>query len=179
MYFKNIFYYDRISLETEDGSMIFFKKRKFRKQKKQETNDKMKDLFEKKVKDNEDYKLLYAYTEILEPDGYDYQSKIVGYRESDMSIIIIDTDKDFKKSSHIHKFIKGEFEKASYSKGDDLYMIQKTNSKSDKITFTIVLKNYEDEDLLAITEQEIEKEEFYDFFMEFKKKPHLRKNTKK
>ena len=159
--------------------MIFFRKRKIREQKIKETKLKMQNLFEKKVKDFENYKLLYGYTTTLEKNGYTYQSKIIAYREEDMSLIILDTDKDFKKVMHIHKFKKGEFHKASYSKTKDIYSIEKSELKSDKEQFIIIFKNYEDEDLLAFIDQEDEVEEFKDFFIEFKKKPHLLQKKKK
>ena len=155
--------------------MIFFRKKKIREQKVKETKLKIHELFEKKVKDFENYNLLYGYTTTLEKNGYSYQSKIIAYREEDMSLIILDTDKDFKKVMHIHKYKKGEFKKASYSKSKDLYSIEKSELKSDKEQFILVLNNYEDEDLLAIIEQEDEIEDFKEFFIEFKRKPYLRK----
>ena len=159
--------------------MLFFKKRKIREQKVNETKEKMKTLFEKKVKDYENYNLLYGYKEILEKNGYTYQSKIIAYREEDMTIIVLDTDKDFKKVMHLRKYKKGDFKKASYSKTKDTYFIEKTELKSDKEEFILVLKNYEDEDLIAFINQENEIENFKDFFAIFKVKPRVKKEAKK
>ena len=160
---------------------MFFNKKKMRKEKVKETKEKMKTLFEKKVKDFENYKLLYGYKETLERNGYTYQSKIIAYREDDLTIIILDTDKDFKKVKHLKKYKKGEFKKASYSKGKDLYTIEKTELKSDKEEFTLISKNYEDEDLIAFISQEDEIEDFKEFFQEFKHKPiiKVKKDDKK
>ena len=150
--------------------MLFFKKRKIREQKIKETKEKMQKLFSKKVKDFENYHLLYGYTTNLEKNGYTYQSKIIAYREDDMSIIVLYTDKDFKKVMHLRKFKKGDFKKASYSKVKDTYCIEKSELKSDREEFVIVLKNYDDEDLLAFINQEDEIDDFKDFFIDFKKK---------
>ena len=150
--------------------MFFLKKKKIRNQKINETKEKMKELFLKKVKDSENYKLLYGYSTILEKNGYSYQNKIIAYRDSDMSLIVLYTDNDFKKAKHLFKFKKGEFISASYSKVKDIYSIRKSELKSDKEEFTIVLKNYDDEDLLAYINQEDCIDDFNDFFMDFKRK---------
>ena len=149
--------------------MFFLKKKKIRNQKINETKEKMKELFLKKVKDYEDYQLLYGYSTILEKNGYSYQNKIIAYRVSDMSLIVLYTDKDFTKAKHLFKFKKGGFKSASYSKVKDIYSIRRSELKSDKEEFTIVLKNYEDEDVLAYINQEDCIDDFNDFFMEFKK----------
>ena len=157
--------------------MFFFKKKKIRNQKINETKEKMKELFLKKVKDYDGYQLLYGYSAILEKNGYSYQNKIIAYRLSDMSLIVLYTDKDFTKAKHLYKFKKGVFKSASYSKVKDVYSIRKSELKSDKEEFTIVLENYEDEDVLAFINQEDSIDEFNDFFMEFKKKV-VEKNKK-
>lgn len=149
--------------------MFFLKKKKIRNQKINETKEKMKELFLKKVKDYEDYQLLYGYSTILEKNGYSYQNKIIAYRVSDMSLIVLYTDKDFTKAKHLFKFKKSSFKSASYSKVKDIYSIRRSELKSDKEEFTIVLKNYEDEDVLAYINQEDCIDDFNDFFMEFKK----------
>lgn len=155
--------------------MFFLKRKKIRKQKVNETKEKMRELFLKKVKDFEGYKLLYGYSTTLEKNGYSYQNKVIAYRKEDMTLIVLYTDKDFKKSKHLFKFKKGEFKSASYSKVKDLYSIRKSELKSDKEEFTIILENYEDEDLLAFIDQKDEIEDFEDFFMDFKKKIHNNK----
>ena len=83
--------------------MSFFKKRKLRLIKVSETKKNMLDLFNKKVKDNENYSLLYGYTPILDKNGYVYQNKIIAYREEDMTLLVLETDKDFKKVKHLKK----------------------------------------------------------------------------
>ena len=155
--------------------MFFLKKRRIREQKINETKEKMRELFSKKVKDSDNYNLLYAYTTSLEKNGYVYQSKIIGYYNDSMTMIILYTDKDFKKVKHLCKFKTGEFKKASYSKAKDIYSIEKSDLKSDREEFTIVLKNYDDEDLLAYINQEDQIEDFNEFFTNFKKKVNTKK----
>ena len=155
--------------------MLFFKKRKIRKLKIKETKEKMQELFLKKVKDNENYKLIYGYTTNLENNGYTYQNKIIAYRNEDMSLIVLYTDKEFKQAKRLFKFKRGNFKSASYSKVKDQYSIKKSELKSDKEEFTIILKNYEDEDIFAIINQEEEIEDFKEFFSEFKRRINQKK----
>lgn len=157
--------------------MIFFKKRKERKEKSLKTKELMKKLFTDNVSDNDGYKLIYAYYSYLTKknniEDYYYDSMVVGYRESDMSIIVLNTNKEFTTVFKNTKYIKDKIEKASYSPSKDLYTIYKTNKKS-LISFTPIAKNFDDGDILAVIEQEDELEDFKDFFGDFKKKSHRR-----
>ena len=155
--------------------MSLFKKRKLRIIQIEETKRKMKELFDKKVKDNENYNLLYAYTTNLEQYGYIYQSKIIAYRVEDLSLIILDTDKDFKKVQQLKKYKRGEFRKAGYNKVKDTYYIEKNELKTAREEFILISKNYYDDDILAIINQEDNIDDFMDFFMEFKRKIRKRK----
>lgn len=157
--------------------MVFFKKRKLRLKKIEETKQKMQALFVKKIKDNENYNLLYAYTTSLDSVGYTYQNKIIAYRVTDMTLIVIDTDKDFKKAQNLKKFKQGEFKKASYNNSRDTYYIEKNDLKSDRENFIIIDKNYGDEDILAIINQEDDINDFMDFFLEFKRKTRRKKSA--
>ena len=147
-----------------------FKKRKLRIQRNEETKQKMKELFEKKVMDYENYNLLYGYTATLGRYGYIYQGKIIAYREDDMTLIILYVDKDFKKVQSLKKYKRGEFKKANYNKVKDTYYIEKDELKSNREKFIIIDKNYEDDDILAFINQEDDIEDFIDFFLEFKRK---------
>ena len=155
--------------------MFFSKKRKLIDKQIEETKNKMQDLFIKKVKDNDNYHLLYAYTTTLEKYGYVYYSKIIAYREDDMSLLVLDTDKDFKKVQQVKKYKRGEFRKAGYNKSKEKYFIEKSYLKSKREEFIIIEKNYDDDDILAIINQEDELDDFLDFFLEFKRRVKNRK----
>lgn len=157
--------------------MSFFKKKKLRLIKVSETKKNMLDLFNKKVKDNENYSLLYGYTPILDKNGYVYQNKIIAYREEDMTLLVLETDKDFKKVQNLKKYKQGEFKKANYNKSKDTYYIEKNDLKSDREKFIIIDKNYGDEDILAIINQEDDIDDFMDFFLEFKRKTRSKKSS--
>ena len=157
--------------------MKLFKKRREREEKSNKTKELIKDLFVNNVLDNQDYKLIYAYKSFLDSknnQGYLYDSFIIGYREKDMSLIVLNVNKEINKVLKNTKYVKGKIEKASYSKTQDLYTIYKTNKKS-FISFTPIIKNYNDEDILAIINQEEEIVDFKEFFYEFKKKPRVNK----
>lgn len=155
--------------------MKFFKKNKLRKKQVEETKQKMRELFEKKIKDCENYNLLYAYTATLDKYEYKYQGKIIAYREDDMTLIVLDTDREFKKAQNFKKYKQGEFKKASYNKKNDTYYIEKNDLKNNCENFIIIDKNYNDENILAIINQEDEIDDFIDFFLEFKRKIRKKK----
>lgn len=151
--------------------MKLFSSFREREKKSQQTKNLMKELFINNIHDNENYNLLYAYNSYIEKNEYIYISYIIGYRESDMSLIVANTDNKLTKISKVIKYENEKIEKATYSKSKNLYTIYNPNKK-DLISFIPVIKNYEDDDILAFIEQEEEIEDFKDFFSEFKRKSH-------
>ena len=105
----------------------------------------------------------------------------------------------FNKSSHLNILYKenkilqdkDEYLRRFYKNKESLKRIPKLNEyyknyhiffcKPTLTDFVMgnVLKNYEDEDLLAFINQEDEVEDFKDFFIEFKRKPYVREKKKK
>ena len=160
---------------------MFFKRKKLKKQKVLETKKQMKDLFYKKISDEIEYNLVYAYNRDFNVDlnDYTYTSLILGYNEDLEKLIIIETDKDFSNSYNILKLTKKNFTKAIYNKNLDEYTIYLNNKKTNKIRFSLIEENYLDKDILAFIKQVSEVEDFKDFFNEFKRKPHLRQKEKK
>ena len=160
---------------------MFFKRKKLKKQKVLETKKQMKDLFYKKISDEIEYNLVYAYNRDFNVDlnDYTYTSLILGYNEDLEKLIIIETDKDFNNSYNILKLTKKNFTKAIYNKNLDEYTIYLNNKKTNKIRFSLIEENYLDTDILAFIKQVSEVEDFKDFFNEFKRKPHLRQKEKK
>jgi len=158
--------------------VILFKNRKLKAKKSKEVKEAMEKLFQKVVKDYHDYNLIYAYDTSIGINGYVYQNKIVGYRIQDMSIIIIDCDHAFQKAFKTVRIFKNKIAKATYNKNLDFCTIYKSFKKEDIFRFYLVTKNYKDEDILAFIEQEIEVEEFRDFYFEFKRKLHFSQKKK-
>ena len=163
--------------------MFLFKRKKIRQEKVKKTKEKMKELFINSIDDNENYELIYAYNTNLKHgkriEEYIYNSFIIGYRLDDMSLIIIDTDKYFNESKKITKLKREDFKRATCNKGLNTYTIYFSDKKNDFFEFSPIIKNYEDEDILAFIEQEIEIDDFYEFFIEFKRKPHINLRQKK
>ncbi len=156
---------------------LFHREKKKEKEKEiLKTKDKMLNLFKNTITDYQDYKILYAYNSYLENGSYKYQSLIIAYRQSDFSLIIIETDKNFKESFNTITLKRGDFSKSSYSKNTNTYRFYVDD---DPIIFSIIDKNYKDTDILALIDQEIEMDDFYEFYIDFKKKPRLRKRKKK
>lgn len=153
-----------------------FNKRKLRKEQDKKTKLKMKELFENNIEDFDDnYRLLYGYSMSLnqKTSTYIYTSLVIAYNEFDMKLIILETDKDFKDVTRIIKLKKNSFKKAEYNKSMVRFKIYLSDKKNEIIEFYLIDKNFED-DILSFINQEDDIEDFEDFFNDFK-----RKNIKK
>ena len=153
---------------------MLFKKRKKREEKVLETKKKMQELFSQEIEDSDSYNLIYAYNQVFNPkiNDYTYNSMVLGYKDDNV-LVILETDKELKDIYSVRKITKENFKKATHNIRNDTYTIYLDNKKKDKIKFITVEKNYIDVDILAFIEQEIEVEEFKEFFQEFRIKPHL------
>lgn len=154
-----------------------FNKRKLRKEQDKKTKLKMKELFENNIEDFDDnYRLLYGYSMSLnqKTSTYIYTSLVIAYNEFDMKLIILETDKDFKDVTRIIKLKKNSFKKAEYNKGIARFKIYLSDKKNEIIEFYLIDKNFED-DILSFINQEDDIEDFEDFFNDFKRKKNIKK----
>ena len=91
----------------------------------QENKAKMRALFEQVVEDAAGYQLVYAYSSSVKTSNYilarkttyTYTSLIVGFREADMSIVILQTTPELEGCSDPEIFRKGEIKKAKVVQG--------------------------------------------------------------
>ena len=91
----------------------------------QENKAKMRALFEQVVEDAAGYQLVYAYSSSVKTSNYilarkttyTYTSLIVGFREADMSIVILQTTPELEGCSDPEIFRKGEIKKAKVQGG--------------------------------------------------------------
>ena len=155
---------------------MFFKRRKMKQERIKESKNKMLKLFKENVEEADNYKLVYGYSRIFsfELKDYIYKCLIIGYDINNLKLIIIETDKDFKKVNQITSLSKKDFTKAIYSSNLDEYIIY-LNKKKDNLKFSLIKENHIDIDILAYIEQDYEIEDFKDFYQEFKRKPKVRK----
>ena len=151
---------------------MLFKKRKLRNNKIEENKFKMRRLFSKEIDDSDTYNLILAYSTFFNPKikDYTYNNLILGYKNDD-TLVVMETNKELSDVYSIRVIDKNSFKKASYNLSQELFKIYFSNKEC--LKFTLIEKNYIDVDLLPLIEQEIEVDEFKDFFFEFRIKPHI------
>ena len=160
---------------------MFFKRKKIKQQKIKENKQKMRELFASNIEKSDNYNLVYGYNREFSKDvaDYIYTSLIIGYDNDNWHLIILETDKDFLNVKNIIKLKKSDFSKATYNKNLEEYVIYLNRKKQDNIKFSLINENYIDIDILAFIEQEIEVEDFKDFYQEFKRKPRIKSKKNK
>ncbi len=152
--------------------MRLLRRKKFDQEKDLETKNKIKELFCKKIKKGKEYKLLYGYnieeyhTAKKHEKVLKYKNYILGYRENDMSIVIIETDKEFTECLKKYSFNRQDLLKTSYKNGANYYYF---SLPKEDIYFYLIDEN-KDDDIFAYINQEDEIYEFQEFFEEFRRK---------
>ena len=153
--------------------MSLLHRKRFDKEKNIETKNKMQKLFSKEIKKASDYKLLYGYnvseyhTTKKHEKVLKYQNYVLGYRESDMSIIILETTKEFDGCIKKYAFNRQDLLKTIYKSGPDYYFFE---LPKEDIYFYLIPEN-KDEDIFAYINQEDEIYDFKEFFDDFRRKP--------
>ncbi|MBR3661359.1 MAG: hypothetical protein IKN63_05650 [Bacilli bacterium] len=160
---------------------MFFKRRKIKREKIEETKKKMLELFKNNIDNSDNYNLVYGYHKEFfnEIGDFIYTSLVIGYDLKNLELIIISTDKDFSRVQNIIRLTKKDFTKAIFSKNLEEYIIYFNKKKQDKISFSLITKNYIDIDILAFIEQESEVEDFKDFYQDFKRIPRFKRRKEK
>lgn len=152
-----------------------FGKTKWDEEKSDVNKNKMKELFCSKVEDGESYKIAYGFGLNIENSNYimvrkktyQYTSLIIGYRESDMSIVMVQTTPELEGCSEPKMFKKGEIKKAKIAAGE--YAIYHAGGiMAGYTSFSVISDN--DENYLVYCHQEEVADEFKGFFKRFSKK---------
>ena len=132
---------------------------------------KMRELFNQKVENGEDYKLIFGYTEDVSRFNYGFVhgsktkigNLIVGWKEADQTIVVVPTVPDLSRCGEPAYYRRPEILKAYRNKyPTDAFIIY-----PDKKGY-IGINAYdwlEDEKLYVYVSQEKELAEFTDFFM--------------
>lgn len=155
------------------GFMDFFKKKKEWDIAKSDANKKgLRELFNGVMEDGASWDIVYGYgLNIKDSDyilarktTYTYTSLIVGYRESDMSIALVQTTPDLDGCSEAEIFRKDGIKKAKMSTG--MYTIYHQGGMMAGYTqFGVIAEN--DEKFLAYVYQPEEFDKFDAFFKKF------------
>lgn len=154
------------------GLFGFGKKKEWDIEKSNANKQRMQELFQHVVSDYEGYNLLYAYTSEVKTSNYIvarkttylYGSIILGYRTSDMSLVLVHTTPELEGCGDPILFKKGEFKKAKIVQGQ--FTIYHQGGMMAGYTQFCVSNNY-DEDFFAYIEQTEEASQFDTFWPEF------------
>lgn len=135
----------------------------------------LRELFNGVMEDGDSYKVIYGYGLNIKNSNYvlarkttyEYTSLIIGYRESDMSIVLIQTTPELEGCSEAEIFHQDGIKKAKISTG--MYTIFHQGGIMAGYTQFATLAN-NDEKFLAYVSQEEEYKDFDAFFKKFSKK---------
>lgn len=154
------------------GLFGFGKKKEWDIAKSDENKARLRALFNNVVPDGDGWKIVYGYGLniknsnyiIARKTTYEYTSLIIGYRESDMSIALLQTTPELEGSSDAEFFRKDGIKKAKLSTG--MYTIYHQGGMMAGYTqFATLAEN--DEKFLAYIYQPEEFEDFDKFFKAF------------
>lgn len=153
------------------GIFDLFKKKEWDTARSDANKKRMRELFDSAVADGDSYKIVYGYgLNITNSDfivarktTYEYTSLIIGYRESDMSIVLVQTVPELDGHSEPEIFKKGEIRKSKMTLG--MYTIYHQGGMMAGYTQFATMEG-SDEKYLAYVYQP---EEFQDFDVFFKK----------
>lgn len=102
------------------------------KAKSDENKNRMRELFDSSVADGSAYKIVYAYSEdikganfvVLRTVSYKYRSFIIGYRESDMSLVFLEVSPDLTQAGEALAYKPQDVKKTNFIKMMGAYYLQ-------------------------------------------------------
>lgn len=154
------------------GLFGFGKKKEWDLERSNQNKERMRALFNHVAEDGERWKIIYGYGLniknsnyiIARKTTYEYTSLIIGYRESDMSIALVQTTPELEGCSEPEIFRKDGIKKAKIATG--MYTIfHKGGIMAGYTQFATVAEN--DEKFLAYVYQPEEQKDFEQFFKAF------------
>ncbi len=154
------------------GLFGFGKKKEWDMTKSNANKDIMKELFNGVMDDGDSWKLVYGYGLNIKDSNYivarkttyTYTSLIIGYRESDMSIALVQTTPELEGCSEAEVFRQDAIKKAKIA--TNMYTIYHEGGMMAGYTQFATLEE-NDEDFLAYVYQPEEDKDFANFFKKF------------
>mgnify|MGYP000911616739 CR=1 FL=1 len=150
----------------------FSKKKEWDVAKSEANKNRLRELFHKTVEEGDSYQVIYGYALEIKNSNYivarkttyTYTSLIIGYRESDMSIVLLQTTPELEGCSEAEIFKQDTIKKAKMSTG--MYTIYHQGGLMAGYTqFATLAGN--DEKFLAYVYQPEEYDKFDKFFKKF------------
>ncbi|MBS6062785.1 hypothetical protein [Criibacterium bergeronii] len=145
----------------------------------------MRKIFDSKVQDSSEYKIVYAYSEdigganfaVLRTVTYKYRSFILGYTDKDLSIVFLEVSPDFSQVGEALTYRPEDVKKTNFTKMVGSYYLQYGNSfKKEFFNFfvpetidDILNLDWYDEQTFAYVDQREEHSSFVDFWNKFSK----------
>lgn len=154
------------------GLFGFGKKKEWDMTKSNANKDIMRELFNGVMDDGDSWKLVYGYGLNIKDSNYivarkttyTYTSLIIGYRESDMSIALVQTTPELEGCSEAEVFRQDAIKKAKIA--TNMYTIYHEGGMMAGYTQFATLEE-NDEDFLAYVYQPEEDKDFANFFKKF------------
>lgn len=154
------------------GFLGFGKKKEWDLERSKENKNKMRGLFNNVVEDGDSFTLVCGYgLNIKNSDyivarktTYTYTSLIIGYRESDMSIVLVQTTPELEGSSEAEIFRKDSIKKSKIA--TNMYTIYHEGGMMAGYTQFATFEENDDKVLVYIHQPE-EHKDFDDFFKKF------------
>ncbi|MEG0469286.1 MAG: hypothetical protein RR531_01780 [Longicatena sp.] len=145
------------------------KKKEWDLEKSNENKKRMHTLFHQVVEDADTYEILYAYTSDVKTSNYViarkttylYGSLILGYRTSDMSIVLVDTSPELDGCGEPRIYKRSDLKKVKIVQGQ--FTLYNQGGIMAGYTQFCVANNY-DEDYFAYVEQTEEAAKFDEFW---------------
>ncbi|KXA14373.1 hypothetical protein HMPREF3206_01058 [Fusobacterium equinum] len=143
----------------------------------------IREIFDKQVDHGSEYKIIYAYSEdiggtnfvVLRTVSYKYRSFILGYRESDLSLVFLEISPDLTQIGQAFVYRPQDVKKTNFIKMAGSYYLQYGNSfKKEFFNFfvpesigDIVNHDWYDEETFTYIDQREEHSAWVDFWNKF------------
>ena len=156
--------------------MGLFSKKKWDIEKSNANKTAMRTLFNKAVPDGDSYKIVYGYSQslksmnflIVSSETVKVASLIVGYRESDMSIVLAPTVPELDECGEPQFYKNTEIKKAKIV-GGEYVIYHQGGMMAGYSQFGVVAENDDDDEVSAYIYQPDESEEFFAFWKRYVK----------
>lgn len=143
----------------------------------------MREIFDKKVDNGSEYKIIYAYSEdigganfaVLRTVSYKYRSFILGYKKSDLSLVFLEVSPDLTQVGEELLYRPQDVKKTNFTKMVGSYYLQYGNSfKKEFFNFfvpktidDIVNHDWYDEETFTYIDQREEHSDWVEFWNKF------------
>ncbi|WP_278909023.1 hypothetical protein [Faecalicoccus pleomorphus] len=121
-------------------------------EKSDENKKRMREIFDAKVENGSQYHIVYAYSEdirganfaVLRTVSYQYRSFILGYRDSDLSLVLLEISPDLQQSGDALCYRAQDMKKTNFNKMVNSYYLQYGNAFKKEFFHIFVPKTIDD-----------------------------------